>query len=246
MTGHLLSHCLRVDFGHLESSRRTIAPPPPPPAPAEAMRALLASDGPLTQADLIRTSGLNNRGGLSNLVAALHDAGLVTYQVRPTYELKNQLPIDQAAAGDAPHPRSDPGGHRHLNALIVAGRVPLVVTRDDIEDHVLGQPQWHGRYARDTLQRVMNRLADAGLVERVQDYCGQSSHSVLTVAVRDPSAKLREWASGDSIVIVGGRIQACLDLCASCWSWRAVFSRLQSLIVARVPRDTSCVARARG
>ena len=47
------------------------------------MRPLLVSDGPLTQVDLIRTSGLNdrggqnNRGGLSNLVAALHDAGLV-------------------------------------------------------------------------------------------------------------------------------------------------------------------------
>ena len=59
----------------MESSRRTIAPPAP--APAEAMRALLASDGPLTKVDLIRTSGLNNRGGLSDLVAALHDAGLV-------------------------------------------------------------------------------------------------------------------------------------------------------------------------
>ena len=54
----------------------------------EAMRALLASDGPLTQADLIGSSGLRNGGGLSNLVAALHDAGLVTYQVQPTYELK--------------------------------------------------------------------------------------------------------------------------------------------------------------
>ena len=75
MTGHLLSHCLRVDFGHVESSRRTIAPPAP--APAEAMRPLLVSDGPFTQVDLIRTSGLNDRGGLSNLVAALHDAGLV-------------------------------------------------------------------------------------------------------------------------------------------------------------------------
>lgn len=146
-----------------------------------AMRALLASDGPLTQAELIRTSGLRSRGGLSNLGAALHDAGLVTYQVQPTYELKTSYRLTSLLTVT---PRTRDLTRTvigFLNALIVAGRVPLVVSRDDIEDQIIAQPQWHGRFVRDTLQRVVNRLADAGLLERVQDYCEQSSHSVLTV-----------------------------------------------------------------
>lgn len=98
----------------------------------------------------------------------------------------------------------------YLNALIVAGWMPLVVTRDDIEDHVIAEPQWHGRYVRDTLQRVMNRLADAGLLERVQNYCGQSSHSVLTVEVGQRERLRRivravdDVAAGDTGAIKAG------------------------------------------
>lgn len=147
----------------------------------DAFRILAAADRSISQAELGRLTGLTPKGGLTNVVTALKEAGLVEYHSQPTYELKTRYRVQQPITVP---PRSKSFMRTVLDYLNCRLRAdgPFEVSRDEIEDHLIGDPRWAEMYIRDTLQRLMSRLSDDGSVETLQGYRGQSSHSVIGVS----------------------------------------------------------------
>jgi hypothetical protein len=118
-----------------------------------------------------------------------------------------------------------------LNARLVTQPEGFVITRDEIEDVLLADPQRAGRYIRDTLQGTMARLADRGYVELVESFRGQRAHSsisltpdqrdtvgrLLTVTeaiqAEDPGAIRRGVVAANDLLADPPRVRALLRRC---------------------------------
>lgn len=153
----------------------------------DLLRTLVATDEALSQAELSRRSGISNKAGITTAMAALQAAGVITYSSRPTYTLKTSYRIEQPLD---PGPRARSFTRtvtEFLNNRFADEGGPYTVSRDEIEDHLLQQPDWHGAYIRDTLQKAMDRLAQQGRLQHEQNYLGQDEHSTVKLS---PSQRL--------------------------------------------------------
>lgn len=138
------------------------------------LEALTGTRRRVSQAELTRRTGLDT--ALTDTVASLADAGVISYRTAKTYELKSSYRVGDshlypAGAGALTRHVVDLLNRRHR------AEGTVVITRDEIEDHVLADARWGSRYMRDVVQRTMTRLADQGLVEVVESYRGQRTHS---------------------------------------------------------------------
>jgi hypothetical protein len=147
----------------------------------DAFRVLSQASRPISQADLGRLAGLTPKGGLTNVVNALHEAQLIDYESQPTFELKTQYRIQRRIEVPARSRALTAAVLDYLNTRLAAEGA-FDVGRDEIEDHLSRDPRWEHLYIRDTLQRLMGRISDEGSVEMSQSYRGQTTHSIIVVS----------------------------------------------------------------
>lgn len=155
----------------------------------DALRVIHGSREPITQAHLLKAVDLGY--ALGAMLTSLHDAGWICYETSMTAELKSSYRVTTPLIPE-PHEKSFTREiRRFLNAQLTANPGG-VVTRDEIEDALLAQPEWAGRYIRDQLQGAMKRLADRGAVQLEESFRGQRAHSSiwLTEEQRDRIGRL--------------------------------------------------------
>jgi hypothetical protein len=94
----------------------------------DILRTLIAAGGPVSQAELMRTSGIRNAGGITSIVDALAAAGLITYRTSTTYAMKSSHRLDGPVTVG---PRSRPlslAVAAYPNARTLSRATPMVVT----------------------------------------------------------------------------------------------------------------------
>jgi hypothetical protein len=216
-----------------KTAKSVLGPDRAPIRRLELLRTLVELDAPVSQAELMRRSGIHNKGGVTNSLDALREARVITYSSRPTYEMKTSYRIWRPLV----LPPRQKTFSRSIAAFLnqrwdTEGRA-FSVSRDEIEDHLVTLEEWEGRYIRDVLQGTMERLASRGLVELEQNYLGQRSHSTvsltpeqrtfaveLLMAVQeiqsgDAEALERGVEHGKAIVAEPARVRPLVDRCFS-------------------------------
>jgi hypothetical protein len=196
----------------------------------DTLRGLLATGTPVHQADLARATGLPPIA-LGTTLGALDRAGVVQYGTQPTYLMQSSYratrPLERSQR------RRPPDFYNsvvdHINArLEAAGSSSVDVSREEVEEHLVGDPRWAGAYIRDSLARTMYKLVARDQLRTVQDYAGQSRHTTITmdgaqerfvtdlvegieaIAAGDPDAHARGAASAAAIVADPARVRPLL------------------------------------
>jgi hypothetical protein len=185
LAGTVMRHSERWEASLLEvfgkTSRKAGSANHAPIRRLDLLRAIVDSRGALSQAELSRRSGVGNAAGPTMALQALAKARMLTYDSVATYEMKTSYRV-RAPVVLAPRARSmSRVVAAYLNDRLAHATGPLLVSRDEIEDHLAAYVQWQDLYIRDTLQRLMGRLAALGAVGLVDHFFGQTSHSAVSL-----------------------------------------------------------------
>lgn len=145
----------------------------------QALRAIHASPGELTQAQLNRQAPLGTT--LGAMLSALDGAGWINYRSAMTAELKTVYRVAEPLPSRPREKQLTRAIRDVLNRRLEASDKAYEISRDEIEDALTQSPSWSDRYVRDTLQKTMMRLVSIGQVEVVRGYAEQRSHSLISI-----------------------------------------------------------------
>jgi predicted transcriptional regulator len=178
------------------------------------LRALLDSSTSLHHAALAARIG-SREATVGRAAEALANAGLLDHDSAPTYGMKSSYRLTKEIDPSVRHSRAlGRAVADYLNLRRAADGRGVVVTRDEIEEHLRTQARWRTvGFVRDQLQRVMAGLAADGQVSPIQDYVGQVQHSRVAIKsgqrelVKRLVGGLDQIEAGDRRAIIHARAQ---------------------------------------
>lgn len=188
LAGHLLSvtethpASLAQIFG-ATSSRQIpgLDPERPPERCLAVLRVLAKSRDQAHTADIARDSGIRDLS-VALVLSRLTKAGLLSYRTGPTYAMRSRYQVTTPIRVTTLARGLETAIVSYLNSRLAQHSEPgpLIVPRTDIEDHIRTLPRWQDiTQIPDIVQKVMVRVVARGEVKAIQDYTGQTRHSLI-------------------------------------------------------------------
>lgn len=147
------------------------------------LEALINVPNAATQSDVLRILNMPEKS-LSASFRSLREAGVLAGESQPTFSMKSAyratVPlVVREHEGRGRKPVFHNTIVEYVNQKLAASEADSVeVTRDELEEYLIQQPQWQGKYIRDILQVKMREIIEDGELDIVQDYSGPHHTSV--------------------------------------------------------------------